>query len=153
MAGKRKLKLLLIFIILFIFSITAAVFIHYRRSTEEIEKIISDMPDDATLTVGRIKQTQTKNGKKEWLLDAESVTYANESKEAVFKDLTVTFYLEDEKEVYISADKGVLKTQKQNFEVTGNVVVKNEHYELKTDNLHYHHKNRFFFTKPPGKLF
>ncbi len=153
MAGKRKkLKLLLIFIILFILGVTSAVFIHYRNLTEESEKIISVIPDDATLTVGRVRQTQTQNGKKEWLLDAESVKYANERKEAVFKKLTVTFYLEDEKEIYISGDKGVLKTQKQDFEVTGNVVVKNEHYELKTDNLNYHHQDRFFFTKEPVKI-
>ncbi len=153
MAGKRKkLKLLLIFIILFVLGVTAAVFIHYRRSTEESEKIISDISDDATLTVGRVKQTQTKDGKKEWYLDAESVKYANENKEAVFKKLTVTFYLEEEKEVHISADKGILKTQKQNFEIKENVVVKNEHYELKTNNLYYLHKDRFFFTKAPVEI-
>jgi len=153
MAGKRKkLKLLLIFIILFVLGVTAAIFIHYRRSTEEAEAIISDISEDATLTVGRVRQTQTKDGKKEWFLDAESVTYANESKEAVFKELTVTFYLEDEKEVHISADKGVLETQKQDFEVTGNVIVKNEYYELKTDNLHYHHKEHLFYTKAPVEI-
>jgi len=153
MAGKRKkLKLLLIFIILFVLGVTSAVFIHYRRLTEESEKIVSVIPDDATLTVGRVKQTQTKDGKKEWFLDAESVKYANERKEAVFKKLTVTFYLEDEKEIYISGDQGVLKTQKQDFEVMGNMVVKNEHYELKTDNLQYHHQDRFFFTKEPVKI-
>jgi len=153
MAGKRKkLKLLLIFIILFVLGVTSAVFIHYRRLTEESEKIISVIPDDATLTVGRVRQTQTQNGKKEWFLDAESVKYANERKEAVFKKLTVTFYLEDEKEIYISGDKGVLKTQKQDFEVMGNVIVKNEHYELKTDNLHYHHQDRLFFTKEPVNI-
>ncbi|MDM8543545.1 LPS export ABC transporter periplasmic protein LptC [Desulfococcaceae bacterium HSG7] len=153
MAGKRKkLKLLLIVIILFVLGVTATVFIHYRRSTEKSENIISDISDDATLTVGRVKQTQTKDGKKEWFLDAESVKYVNESKEAIFQKLLVTFYLEDEKEVYISANKGIMKTQKHNFEVTGNVIVKNEHYELKTDNLHYHHKKRFFFTKLPVEI-
>jgi len=153
MAGKRKkLKLLLSLIILFVFGVTAAVFIYYRRSTEQSENIISDISDDATLTVGRVRQTQTKDGKKEWFLDAESVKYTNESKEAVFKQLIVTFYLEDEKEVHISADKGIMKTQKQDFEVMGNVVVKNEHYELKTNNLLYHHKDRFFFTKAPVEV-
>ncbi len=153
MAGKRKkLKLFLMLVILVVLGITAAVFVHYRRSSEEPEKVAANIADDATLKVGRVKQTQTKDGKKEWFLDAESVKYANANKEAVFNNLAVTFYLEDEKEVSIQADKGVLKTQKQDFQVSGNVVVKNELYELKTENLNYQHKDRFFYTQTPVEV-
>lgn len=153
MAGKRKkLKLFLMLIILVVLGITASVFVHYRRSSEETEKVVTNLADDATLKVGRVRQTQTKDGKKEWFLDAESVKYANTNKEAVFKNLAVTFYLEDEKEVSIQADKGVLKTQKQDFQVSGNVVVKNDLYKLKTENLNYQHKDRFFSTQTPVEV-
>lgn len=153
MAGKRKkLKLFLMLIILVVLGITASVFVHYRRSSEETEEVVTNLADDATLKVGRVRQTQTKDGKKEWFLDAESVKYANTNKEAVFKNLAVTFYLEDEKEVSIQADKGVLKTQKQDFQVSGNVVVKNDLYKLKTENLNYQHKDRFFSTKTPVEV-
>ena len=38
------------------------------------------------------------------------------------------------------------------MEITGNVVVKNESYRIKTENLTYDHKKRIVFTKVPVRI-
>jgi LPS export ABC transporter protein LptC len=150
--SKKRVKLVLIGIMAAIFSTTVAIFIKYRALTTNPEKLIQAIPKGANLAIGRIKQTSTKNGKKEWSLDAESVHYITEKKEAVFQDLAIIFYLEDDEQVHLKADRGILQTEAHNFEVSGNVVVKNKHYLLETEKLHYSNINRILFTTVPVRI-
>ncbi len=148
----KKLKLILLSIILVAVGVTLTVFVRNRRILEKEENIVSGIQSKANISIGKAHQTATKNGIKEWSLDATSVNYIVKKNQAIFQDLSVTFYLKDKSEVYLTANKGILKTDSNDMELFGNIVVKNLKYSLKTENLFYRHNKRIILSKVPVKV-
>ena len=149
---QRMLKLFLLSAIIISFGIIVAIFMDYRQQTEMDDSFASPIPEDANIAIGKVHQTATKDGATEWSLDAGSVTYFDTRKKALFDDISVTFYLKDGSQIYMTADKGVLQTESQDIEVTGNIVVKNIEYRLQTEILQYNHKQRMIHTKTPVRI-
>jgi len=147
-----KLKLFLLSGIFISFGIIFAVFIRYRQYADKRNSSVSPVPGDANISIGKVHQTATKDGATEWSLNAGSVKYFDSQKKAVLKDLSITFFLKDGSHIYMTADKGVLKTDSNDIEVTGNVVVKNINYRLRTENLHYNHKKRTISSPVPVEI-
>jgi LPS export ABC transporter protein LptC len=148
----KKLKLILLSIIFVALGVTLTVFVSYRRILEKEENIVSGIQSKANISIGKAHQTATRNGIKEWSLDAASVNYIVKKNQAIFQDLSVTFYLKDKTGVYLTANKGILKTDSNDMELFGNIVVKNSKYRLKTENLFYRHNKRIIFSKVPVKV-
>ena len=145
----KKLKLILLSVILIALGATIAVFVSHRRVLDKEENIVSSIQSKANISIGKAHQTATRNGIKEWSLDAASVNYIVKKNQAIFRDVSVIFYLKDKTEVYLTANKGILNTDSNNMELFGNVVVKNAKYRLKTENLHYKHNKRVISSKVP----
>ena len=126
-----------------------AIFIGYRRVSSAPEMLLSSINNDADLSLGKIRQTATRDGRKEWSLEAGSADYIENEKKAVLKDIFITYYLKDNREVYLEADQGILNTATNDIEFSGNVVIKNEGYRLKTERLNYRNNERFIFSNDP----
>ena len=148
----KTLKLILLSVIFVGFGVTLAVFINHRRLTGKEKNIVSDIRNNANISIGKAHQTATRNGIKEWDLHAASVNYMVEKNQAIFQDLSITFYLKNKTKVYLTANKGILKIDSNDMEISGNVVVKNSSYRLKTENLLYRHKQRIIFSSVPVKV-
>lgn len=148
----KKLKLILLSVIFVGLGVTLAVFISHRRMLGKEKNIVSDIRNNANISIGKAHQTATRNGIKEWSLDAASVNYTVKKNQAIFRDLSITFYLKDKTEVYLTANKGILNIDSNDMEIFGNVVVKNSTYCLKTENLFYRHNQRIIFSKVPVKV-
>lgn len=148
----RKIKIALLATILIILGGIIGIYIGFRPDPTTSESIPESIGPDATLSVGKIQQTSTRKGKKEWHLEANSAHYIKESNQMILKDLMVTFFLEDSSEVTLAADKGVLKTDTNDIEVSGNVMVKNNQYSLLTEKLNYAHKRRVLYSNVPATL-
>jgi lipopolysaccharide export system protein LptC len=148
----KKIKLFLLSVILITFGIIISIFVSHRRAYDKENYIVSDVQKKANISIGKVHQTATRDGFKEWNLDASSVEYIDKNSRAIFQDLSVTFYLKDKSKVYLTADQGILETDSNDIEVLGNVVVKNEYYSLKTENLHYKHNGRIIFSKVPVEI-
>jgi LPS export ABC transporter protein LptC len=73
----------------------------------------------------------------------------DQKNQAIFKDLSVTFYLEDDSEVYLTANQGILNTDSNDMEIYGNVVIRNNDYKLRCETLYYDHDKRIIFSKVP----
>jgi LPS export ABC transporter protein LptC len=125
------------------------VFVGYRRVSNAPEMLLSSIKDGANLSLGKIRQTSTRNGKKEWSLEADSAHYIETESKAVLKNLFVTYFLEDTREVYLHADQGIMHTDTNDIEFSGNVVIRNEEYQLRTERLSYEHGRRFIFSNDP----
>ena len=145
----KKLSILLLIVILLALGTVVAVFIGYRTVSNAPEMLLSSIQDGANLSLGKIKQTATRDGKKEWSLEAASAQYMENDKKAVLKDLFITYFLKDDREVYLNADQGILNTDTNDIEFSGNVVIRNEDYRLTTEKLNYEHQRRFIFTEDP----
>ncbi len=142
----KKTSLILLLVILLAIGTVAAVFIGYRQVSNAPEMLLSSIKDGANLSLGKIKQTATRDGRKEWSLEAGSANYIESENKAVLKDLFITYFLEDNQKVYLDADQGILNTATNDIEFSGNVVVRNEDYRLRTDRLSYEHNRRLIFT-------
>jgi len=148
----KKLKLILLSVIFVGLGVTLAVFISHRRMLGKEKHIVSDIRNNANISIGKAHQTATRNGIKEWNLDAASVNYMVKKNQAIFQDLSITFYLKNKTQVYLTANKGILKIDSNDMEILGNVVIKNSTYRLKTENLFYRHNQRIIFSKVPVKV-
>jgi LPS export ABC transporter protein LptC len=126
-----------------------AIFIGYRRVSSAPEMLLSSIKGGADLSLGKIHQTATREGRKEWSLEAGSADYIENEKKAVLKKVFITYYLEDNREVYLDADQAILNTETNDIEFSGNVVVRNEDYRLKTERLDYRHAERLIFSDLP----
>ncbi len=150
--NQKRIKFFLLFAILIIIGVVTAVFVKYRQLSDNPDKLVSLIKDGASVSIGKVHQTSTRNGVKEWALDAGSVRYMNEKKQAVFEDLSLTFFVKDERDVHLKANQGILKTDSNDIEVTGDVVLKNGDYRLDTQELRYQYDSRVFSSKAPVKI-
>ncbi|CAB1078348.1 hypothetical protein D1AOALGA4SA_6098 [Olavius algarvensis Delta 1 endosymbiont] len=148
----KKLSIILLIIILMAIGTVITVFIGYRKISNAPEMLLSSIQDGANLSLGKIRQTATRDGKKEWSLEAGSAHYMEDEKKAVLKDLSITYYLENDREVYLNSDQGILNTDTNDIEFSGNVVIRNEDYRLTTEKLSYEHERRFIFTDVPVNI-
>jgi len=148
----KKLRTFFLIVILLAIGTVVAVFIGYRKVSNAPEMLLSSIKDGANLSLGKIRQTATRDGRKEWSLEAGSAHYMENEKKAVLKDLAITYFLADKREVYLKADQGILNTATNDIEFSGNVVIRNEDYRLTTEQLSYEHKRRFIFTDDPVNI-
>jgi LPS export ABC transporter protein LptC len=148
----KKLSVILLLVILVTIGIITTVFIGYKQVVTAPEQLLSSIKDGANLSLGKIRQTATRNGKKEWSLEAGSAHYIENDKTAVLKDLFITYFLKDNREVYLEAEEGILQTDTNDIEFSGNVVIKNDEYQLRTRRLSYEHERRVIFSKDPVQI-
>lgn len=149
---QRRLKFILISVILITLGIIVTIFIQYRRTHDLPNTLDLSGEEGTNIAIGRVRQTATKDGHTEWSLDAASVKYMESEKKALFKDISVTFFLKDGGKVFLTADAGTLRTESKDIEVTGDVVVRSEDYRLESDRLRYQHEKRLLFAKVPVKI-
>jgi len=141
-----------VLVMLVTIGIIATVFIGYRRVATAPEQLLSSIKDGANLSLGKIRQTATRDGKKEWSLEAGSAHYIENDKKAVLKDLLITYFLKDNGEVYLEAEEGIMQTDTNDIEFSGNVVIRNEDYKLRTNRLSYEHERRVIFSNDPVQV-
>jgi len=148
----KKLSVILLLVILVTIGTITTVFIGYKQVVTAPEQLLSSIKDGANLSLGKIRQTATRNGKKEWSLEAGSAHYIENDKTAVLKDLFITYFLKDNREVYLEAEEGILQTDTNDIEFSGNVVIRNEDYQLRTRRLSYEHERRLIFSNDPVQV-
>ncbi len=125
------------------------IYIGFQQDSTVTEPIPETVEPDATLSIGKIHHTATRKGKKEWSLEAASANYIGKTSQMVLDDLMVTFFLDDASEITLTADKGILNTDSNDIEVSGNVVVINREYKLLTKGLNYAHDKRVLYSTAP----
>jgi len=145
----KKLKILLVAFMLFAIGTIIAIYIGYRQISKAPELLVSKLQEGAQMSLGKIRQTSIRDGKKEWSLEADSARYLNSENKVILTGIAVTFYLENNQEAYLTAKQGVLKTDSNDIEVAGDVVIKNEDYRLETEKLTYTNDDRIIVSKTP----
>jgi LPS export ABC transporter protein LptC len=145
----KKIKIFLLATIFIVLGGVIGIYIGFQQDSKIPESIPESVEPDATLSIGKIHQTATRKGKKEWSLEASSARYVDKTSQMILKDLMVTFFLDDKSEITLAADKGILNTDSNDIEVSGNVLVKNKEYKLLTERLNYAHDKRVLYSTAP----
>jgi LPS export ABC transporter protein LptC len=137
--AKRTMMWILVIGIALMLGVLVTVFIKYREFSENPTKLVEAIPEGADIVLGEIRHTAIKDGRKEWSLKAASANYSDNKKEARFTDVHVVFFLENDREVMVKGQQGRLKTDTNDIEITGNVVVWDDDYELTAEKIRYNH--------------
>jgi LPS export ABC transporter protein LptC len=131
----------------------ALLFVDYRRSFEDTAELIRAMPEGVDLSLNDIHQTATRDGKTQWRLDATAAHYLNAEKQVVLKNLSMTFFTDDQQAVLLTADNGILMTETKDVIVNGNIELTHENSRLVTDTLGYRNADQMLFAKKPVTIF
>lgn len=112
----------------------------------------SDISVGTTATIeveGFHRDAIIKDGISDWSLDAESATLLLEENKAVMNRMRYTLFNQDGGHVLIEAESGILYTDSNDLEVSGNVMLKNRDYMFLTDTLSYSHERRLIVSRTP----
>ncbi len=150
--NSKRIKFVLSVIIIGGLAIIVAVFMGYRRIHDKQEDLTTTFLKDVNVSIDKIHHVATKDGKTEWSLDARTARVKGDKDEVFLEGISAVFFRKDGTKVYLTGDEGLLKTISKDIEVSGNILVKNEDYRLKTEKLHYSHKKRVIICKVPVKL-
>lgn len=150
--NNRNIKIAIAALMVIVAGILIAVFVDYRKVLNSVDTSFVPENTGATLSLKRLRQTATRDGLKEWSLDAKSAQFIDGKKQALLKDLSVTFFPRDGQPVFVTADQGILKIDSNDIEASGNVVVKREGYRLDTDSIQYEHRHRVIHARRPVKI-
>lgn len=150
---RRSIKLFLLITLFLVFGVVLTVFIGYRTVSKPQELLLSSLvQDDATIAIDRVHQTSTKNGIKEWSLDAASAQLIEKDRQAVFNELSMTFYMKNDKSIKLSAKKGYLNTDTKDIRVHGDVIADDGEFKILTETLNYEHEKRILVTTKPVQI-
>jgi LPS export ABC transporter protein LptC len=148
----RKLKIFLLAVILIGVGIITAVYLINRTGSGGNDRPTVSLSGQASMAIGKIYQTATRDGIQEWNLEAQSAEFFKEKKEAHLKQLSVTFFMKDQRKVYLTADRGILNTDTNDIAVAGHVIVKDDALRLETEKLNYDHQRRIIAAPVPVKI-
>ncbi len=130
----------------------AVAFIRYRRAAIDPEEFIATAPLKADLSIGAVHQIATRNGQKQWRLDADSAHYLDSEKRVMLNDISMTFFMENQREVLLTARQGVLMTATKDVVVDGSVVLSGDGARLTTEKLSYAHENSMISADSPVNI-
>lgn len=150
--SKRIMRIALVLIVLAALCGVMVVFVADERQQAEKKHRTPevDRPDEqASLIVGNIRQLSRKDGKDEWFLEADSVRYIMDQQKAVFDNLSLVFFMENDQQANLTAYQGVLKTDTKNIQVSHQVIVKHEGYTFQTEFLEYLYDRKEFISNTP----
>lgn len=146
---RKKLIVALVVVTALLVAGTLSIFIGYRFVADTPNRVLKAITEQTSMTINQLRQTATRNGIKEWVLDAASASLAKGGKEALLEDLTVTFFTSDQKKIHLRATSGTLFIDTNDFELTGDININNDRYHLQTEKLQYHHKDRIITVSVP----
>lgn len=132
--------------------VVAALFSLYlvNRITSK-EQVVKDIGIDSKtlIALGAMSQTSTRNGIKEWTLDATSARILKKEHLAILEDVSVHFFLTNGGEIYLTSRTGSIDTEAQDMTFSDTVVVRHQDRLLETDQLQYEKKRHIIFSTTP----
>jgi LPS export ABC transporter protein LptC len=137
------------FVVVMVAAIGFGLLSHSRSRKEEPVTLESVIPTKSDVCLNRIHHVATRDGVKEWMLDAESAQYEKAGRKTVLKDICATFFLEGGRAVTLNSRDGVLSTNTKDMEIWGDVVARSGSYQLNTDKIQYDHKAQVLSTQTP----
>lgn len=121
----------------------------FHHLKKDPEAALALLPENSDVSLNNIHHVATRDGVKEWTLDAESVRYRKPENKSILKGVTIRFFLKNGELVQVTGNDGIFLTDTKNMEISGNVVVRNGSNEMKTERLRYDHESRSVSTDTP----
>ncbi|MEK7828314.1 MAG: LPS export ABC transporter periplasmic protein LptC [Deltaproteobacteria bacterium] len=152
---KRMIKpILVIFLIAAVFAVGTFLYINNKIHKGLSGTLVKSSKAD--IRIEKARYVETRDGQKEWELEADSAQYFKTDNLTVFENVKVIFYSQNGANYTLIGREGRLRNDSKDMDIVGNVVVTStDNYQLKTDSLQYiagvrqiSTKDRVFFTGP-----
>lgn len=148
---KRILKYLLTAAV--VIGTAAIVMVFFQFRGHRLSPIpIPDIATKAVMSIAKLHQTATKDGKIQWELVADTAQMEADTGRMRLTAPKVKFNTDDGAKVLLTADQGLLDTRSNDMQVTGNVCLRDDRYTLVTETLVYQHEQRLLSTDTPVKI-
>jgi LPS export ABC transporter protein LptC len=107
----------------------------------------------ADLKLDRVHYTETREGVKEWELEATSAVFFKEENTVMLDNVRATFYGKDQENYILIGEKGKYNTQTKVIEVYDGVKIdSSDGYHLRTRSLKYQSEQRELHTSDPVEM-
>ncbi len=119
-----------------------------RSANESLPAIAAELTSkDGNLTLNNFEYRDVKKGNARLTVWADTATYFEDRKETVLDQVKAIFFLKNGGQVELLGDRGVLHTDTNNMEISGNVgVTFGKDYKLTTDRLLYDRDKELIYT-------
>lgn len=144
---KQKLSYAVIGLLFILILIVPGYYFINRRLSEPIEIKDVTINTKAAFKLNILKQISKKNGIKKWELEATSATLLKNENKAVLKDVCVTFFTRDNKQICLISKAGLLDTKQHDMVFSQDVVVTYETFVIRTDQLQYKKKEHIIYSQ------
>ncbi len=145
--GIKNLKFILAIIILAGLGLVGGMVWRILAPSSQSHPPRAPAPGPADLKLDRIKYTETKEGKKEWELEAASALYFKEKGTVVLNKVRATFFGKNQETYVLVGEKGMLNTVTKSIEVYEGVKIDtSDGYQVRTGSLKYRSESRELST-------
>ena len=151
-SNNKQLRRLLVLILILAAGTPIALFVIYRKVSSDPQKVMEVIKNEADMVFKNVEQTALRNGVDEWRLKAESAYLMESQKKMILEKPKVEFFMENGNNVFLTAQKGIYKIESKDIQVSGNVVVIQNNYTLKTEQLVYKYDKRRLISKNPVQI-
>jgi LPS export ABC transporter protein LptC len=119
-----------------------------RSARESLPAIAAGVTSvDGNLTLNNFEYRDVKKGNARWSVWADTATYFDDRKETILDQVKAIFFLKDGGQVELLGERGVLHTDTNNMEISGNVgVTFGKDYKVTTDRLLYDRDKELIYT-------
>ena len=109
--------------------------------------------ETADLKLDRIHYMETREGMKEWELDAASASYFKEDGTILLQKVRATFFGKNEENYSLVGEKGKFNTQTKMIEVYEGVKINSsDGYQMRTHSLAYSAEKKILSTQDPVEI-
>lgn len=123
-----------------------------RSWTGANDGLLPDIRSEVGMAARHVRQTAVRDGIADWRLDAEGARLSEDGEHAVVDRPEVVFFMEDRREVRLTAREGAIRTATNDIRVSGHVVVRDPDYRLETETLRYFQADRRLVSESPVTL-
>jgi len=107
----------------------------------------------ADLKLDRLRYTETREGKKEWELEATTAQYFKEENSVILDQVKATFFGKNGETYILRGEKGKFNTRTKAMEVFGGIELdSSDGYHLRTKSLKYQAERRELSTSDPIEM-
>lgn len=153
---KFRFSLILAGIILITVGAVALRFIEDRQwrdgQQRDPKPAATGAPPGASMALANVRQTSVKDGIKEWHLDTVAATLLESEHKMILEQPTVEFFMQNGETLTLTAQEGVLDTESNDIEVSGNVIVRHQTYTLTGEAFAYTHANQRLVSQAPVQI-
>ncbi len=115
--------------------------------------VLKSLSQNVDLQVKNVHYTDVSESGAKWEVRADTARYVRNENITYFDKVAVRLIMTDGKEFELHADRGNMKTDTRDMNVTGNVViVSNNGDRFTTDHLAYSHADKRFHTDAPVEM-